>query len=167
MRTLIAVMLMVAGTTVIAQQTNTLNTLRQVYEKKEQSTLTQYGKDLDTITANLKKKGDLDNVLILQSERKRFDAEKTVLAPKDAKDSFRPAIELQVKSPKTEPMGDIQTSAYITQGGKKKFGQPLEGEMSIFGDEYRIHVFRKSVIFWRKIDRTVQSVFFDKDFDIR
>lgn len=93
MRTLIVAILMVAGTTVIAQQTNTLDTLRQIYEKKEQSILDQYGKDIDTITATFKKKGDLDNVLILQSERKRFDAERNVLAPKDAKDTFRPAIE--------------------------------------------------------------------------
>jgi hypothetical protein len=41
--------------------------------------------------ADLKKKGDLDNVLILQDEEKRFDAEKTVPVPKYAKDPFRPA----------------------------------------------------------------------------
>lgn len=86
-------MIMVITATVLAQQTTTLDTFRQAYEKQHVALLAQYGKTLDAIMAGLKKKGDLDNVLILQAEKKRFDAEHTVPAPKDAKDSFRPATE--------------------------------------------------------------------------
>lgn len=93
MRILIAIMAMGATTAAIAQQTNTLDTYRQAYEKQEQSVLAQYGKALDTVMADLKKKGDLDSILILQAEKKRFDVEKTVLTPKNAKDAFRPATE--------------------------------------------------------------------------
>jgi hypothetical protein len=93
MRTLIASIIMAACTTVTAQQASTLDTFRQAYDKQQQLYLVQYGKTLDTILVSLKKKGDLDNVLILQSEQKRFEAEKTVPTPKDAKDLFRPASE--------------------------------------------------------------------------
>ncbi len=41
--------------------------------------------------AESKRQGDLGGVLLLQAEKKRLDAEKTVLAPRDARDSFRPA----------------------------------------------------------------------------
>jgi hypothetical protein len=84
---------MAVAATATAQQTNTLDTCQQTYEKRQQSILAQYGKTLDTVMADLKKKGDLDNLLILQAEGKRFDAEKTVPAPNDAMDSFRPATE--------------------------------------------------------------------------
>jgi hypothetical protein len=73
---------------------------------------------------------------------------------------------LQKKSPNNEPMGDI-AGTYAAQGGKKKFGAPLEGEIILFGDEYRMHVFRRSLVVWRRHDRNVQSLFFIKDFDSR
>ncbi|MEI6562997.1 MAG: LamG domain-containing protein [bacterium] len=93
MKRLIAVMVMIAAAGVFAQQTNERETFRQLIEKKQQTLLEQYGKGLDRILLDLKKKGDLDNVLILQGEKKRFDAENKVPAPKDAKSSFRPATE--------------------------------------------------------------------------
>ena len=93
MKTMMAVLVMTIAATAVAQQTNTLDTLRQAYDKKEQSTLVQYGKALNTTMVSLKKKGDLDNVLILQAEIKRFEAEKTVQNPKDTQDTVRPASE--------------------------------------------------------------------------
>lgn len=93
MKTMIAALIMAVAATATAQQTNTLDTLRQAYEKKERSALAEYGKALDTTMTALKKKGDLDNVLVLQAEQKRFEAEKTVPASTDAKDPFRPASE--------------------------------------------------------------------------
>ena len=86
-------MLMAAATTALAGQTNTLDTCRQAYERQQQSVLAQYGKALDAAMADAQRKGDLDGVLILQAERKRLDAKKTVPAPADAKDAFRPASE--------------------------------------------------------------------------
>lgn len=48
MKAMIAAMLVAFAATAAAQQTNTLDTFRQSYEKQEQSILAQYGKDLDT-----------------------------------------------------------------------------------------------------------------------
>ena len=93
MKTMLAILVMTVAATAIAQQTNTLDTLRHTYESRQQSFLIQYGKALDAAMADLKRRGDLDNVLILQEEQKRFDAYKTVPAPTDAKDSFRPVTE--------------------------------------------------------------------------
>ena len=50
-------------------------------------------KNLDRLVEAQKKKGDLDNLLILQEERKRFSAEMTVPPPASARDAFRPASE--------------------------------------------------------------------------
>jgi hypothetical protein len=93
MKRIIAIMMMGVAAAVNAQQTNTLDTYKQARETREQTILAQYGKALDTTMAALKKKGDLDNVLILQAEKERFGAEKTVPVPTDAKDSFRPVSE--------------------------------------------------------------------------
>ena len=90
-------MIVTAGTA-IAQQTNTLGTYLQAYKKQQQSILSQYGKALDIAMTDVKKKGDLEAVLILQAEQKRFDAEKNVLAPKDAKESFLSASEVYYRS---------------------------------------------------------------------
>ncbi|MDD5523153.1 MAG: hypothetical protein PHI84_20230 [Kiritimatiellae bacterium] len=84
--------------TVSAQEANTLDTYRQTYERKQQTILSQYAKDIDSAIANSKKKGDLENVLILQVEQKRFEAEKTIPAPKDAKSSYRLATEVYHQS---------------------------------------------------------------------
>ena len=91
--TIAVVAMLVTAGQVVAQQSNQLDVLKQSYEKQEQAALVQYGKALDGVMADLKKKGDLDNVLLLQSEEKRFEGEKTVPTPKDAKDAFRPAVE--------------------------------------------------------------------------
>jgi hypothetical protein len=93
MKSMIVVIVILVGATVMAQQTNTLDMYRQLYDRQEQSILTQYGKTLNSVMADLKKRGDLDNVLILQTEKKRFDTDKSVPSPTDAKDSFRPATE--------------------------------------------------------------------------
>ena len=93
MKILIAAMFIAFTGTAIAQQTNTLDTLRQTYEKHQQSILLSYGKSLDTIMADAKRKGNLDSVLILQAEQKRFTAEKTIPDPIDAKDLLRSTSE--------------------------------------------------------------------------
>jgi len=93
MRTIIAVVVMMVAVTAFAQQTNTLDSLRQSYEVKQRSFLVQYGTALDTIMANVKKKADLDGVLILQAEQNRFGVEKTVPAVTDAREAFRSASE--------------------------------------------------------------------------
>lgn len=83
---------------VMAGDTNALETLRQSFQKQEQALQDGYGKALASIMADLKKKGDLENVLILQDEQKRFDEEKTVPSLSAAKDSFRSATETYYKS---------------------------------------------------------------------
>jgi len=70
-----------------AQQTNSLTSIRQVLQKQEQTLLTGYGKSLDSVMSDLKKKGDLDAYLVVETEKKRFEVEKTV--PTDAKDIFK------------------------------------------------------------------------------
>ena len=92
------VLVMTITATGSAENTNELTVLRGAQEKQQQSVLGQYGKALDTIMADLKKKGDLDGVLVLQTEQKRFAEEKTVPAPQDAKDSFRAATEAYCQS---------------------------------------------------------------------
>lgn len=93
MKKVIAIMVMAAAATAMAQQANTLDTYKQAYEKQLQALHVQYAKALDTIIADVKRKGDLDSLLILQDEQNRFDAQKSVPAPRSAKDSFRPASE--------------------------------------------------------------------------
>lgn len=95
---MLKVLIMGVATTVVAQQANSLITLRQTYEIQQQSILTQYAKTLEAMIAMFKKKGDLDNILILQAEQKRFETEKTVQNPSDAKESFRPATDEYHKS---------------------------------------------------------------------
>ena len=90
--------LLTAPVAALAQQTNTLDTLRQSFQKQEQALQSGYGKSLDGIMADLKKKGDLDAYVVIEAEKKRFEAETTVPAPADAKDSFRPASEAYHKA---------------------------------------------------------------------
>jgi hypothetical protein len=90
--------LLIFAVTGNAQQASTLNTYRQTYLKQEQVCLIQYEKALDVTMDDFKRKGDLDNLLILQSERKRFHEQKTVPTQADAKDAFRPATEVYVQS---------------------------------------------------------------------
>ena len=74
MEKLLAAILLTCAATARAQQPDTLETFLQAYVKQQQLMLTQYEKDLNTIMAGLKRQGDLDNLLILQSEIKRFNA---------------------------------------------------------------------------------------------
>ncbi len=46
----------------------------------------------------LKQKGDLDNFLVFDAEKKRFDTERTVPDPADIFDAFRPTVETYHKS---------------------------------------------------------------------
>lgn len=94
MKALIATIVIAIAVSSVAQQTNPLDAYRQSYEKHEQAYLIRYEQTLDKIVAGLKKAGDLDNLLIVQTEKKRFDSEKTAPPLKDAKDSFRPAAEV-------------------------------------------------------------------------
>lgn len=92
------VLLMTVTATVFAEKTNELTVLQGAQEKQQLSLLAQYGTALETILADLKKKGDLDGVLLVQGEQKRFAEEKTIPAIKDAKDSFRAATEAYYQS---------------------------------------------------------------------
>lgn len=84
---------MLVSTAGRGQQTNALTTLRQAYQKQQQSAFGQYEKAVDAFMAEAKRQGDLGGVLLLQAEKKRLDVEKTVPAPKEAQGSFRPAAE--------------------------------------------------------------------------
>jgi len=97
MKTMIVVMAMVIAVTARAQKTNALDTLRQSMEMQQLAGLTQYGKALDSILAEMKAKGDLDNYLVIQTEQKRFEAEKSVPQPTDAPESFRSASKAYYK----------------------------------------------------------------------
>lgn len=97
-RATIAVMLIAVAPAAFAEKTNTLDALQQANQKQQHAILGQYGKALDTIMADVKKKGDLNSVLILQAEQKRFGEEKVVPVPADAKDSFRPAAAAYYRS---------------------------------------------------------------------
>lgn len=72
-------------------QDYSLDSFKRTYEQKQQVLVAQYGRDLDAGLLDLKKKGDLDNYLLLEAEKKRFDAEKTVPALSAAKEPSRPA----------------------------------------------------------------------------
>ena len=89
MRLVISVMMMLVATA-MGQQKSTLEMMQQAYQTKQQSLLSQYTQGLDTTLDELKKKGDLDNFLIVEAEKKRFEKEMIVPTPPKAKDSFRP-----------------------------------------------------------------------------
>ena len=72
-------------------QDYSLESFKKTYEQKQQALEAQYGKDLDAGLLDLKKKGDFDNYLILEAEKKRFDAEKRVMDLAAAKEPYRSA----------------------------------------------------------------------------
>jgi Concanavalin A-like lectin/glucanases superfamily len=90
-RVIICLLLVAAGTAV-GQQKSTVEMLQQAYQAKEQALLVQYGKGLDTNLDDLKKKGDLDNFLKVENEKKRFEKTKTVLPPSSANLPLRPVV---------------------------------------------------------------------------
>jgi len=55
-----------------AQQTNTFESVQQVFQQQEQALLDNYGKALDALMESLKAKGDLDKYVIVETEKKRF-----------------------------------------------------------------------------------------------
>jgi len=72
-----------------AQQPPTLQVLQQTYETRQKTLVTQYAKSLDAELASLKKKGDLDNFLLVQAEAERLSKESSVPLQKEAKAAFK------------------------------------------------------------------------------
>jgi len=69
----------------------TLESYQKTYIQKQSALVEQYGRDLEVALVAAKKKGDFDNYLILESEKKRFDLEKTVPQPAAAKKPYQDA----------------------------------------------------------------------------
>jgi len=72
-----------------AQQAPTLPTLQQTYETRQKTLVAQYSKSLEAELVQLKKKGDLDNFLLVQTEVERLSKESSVPLPKEAKPAFK------------------------------------------------------------------------------
>ena len=70
---------------------------------------------------------------------------------------------LKEKNPHLPPHGLIE-KVFKKQGGSRAFGSPIEGELSIFDGEYRLHVFEKAVIIWNR-KKGVQSAIFSSRFE--
>ena len=73
----------------LAQPSNSLESFKQSLQKQEQTLLEGYGKALDSMMADLKKNGDIDKYLVVETEKKRFETDKTVPFPSNAKDAFK------------------------------------------------------------------------------
>jgi hypothetical protein len=84
------VLMMLLVTTAMGQQKSALEMMQQAYQTKQQELLSQYSKGLGATLDELKNKGDLDNFLIVETEKKRFEKEMIVPTPSEAKGSFRP-----------------------------------------------------------------------------
>ena len=108
-------LVLVSATMAQTVQTNALESLKCVYDaastaitvdnyKQRDFALEGYGRSLDVIMQNLKKKGDIDGWGVIDAELKRFQVEKTVAAnectPEVAKAVA--AFEKQVKDVDTE-----------------------------------------------------------------
>jgi hypothetical protein len=90
MKNIILVIMLIV--TVSNAQDYSLDSFKRTYEQKQQALFVQYGKDLDAGLLDLKKKGDLDNYLLLDAEKKRFDTEKTAPALSESKEPYRSAL---------------------------------------------------------------------------
>jgi Concanavalin A-like lectin/glucanases superfamily len=88
MRFIISLLIFITGTA-FAQQNSTLEVLQQTYQTKLAALPIQYGKGIDVTLEALKKKGDLDNFLIVSAEKKRFEQEMTIPVPSATHESFR------------------------------------------------------------------------------
>jgi len=75
---LVIVCLAILQVTAMAADTNALATLQQSLQMQERSLIEGYGKSLDSVATEFKKKGDLDSYLEVDKERKRFQNEKSV-----------------------------------------------------------------------------------------
>lgn len=96
MKNMMAILLLAVS--IVHAQDFTLEAYKKMYEQKQQALVAQYGKDLEAGLLDLKKKGDLDNYLLLEAEKKRFDAEKSVKEVSDAKEAYRSAVVLYGQS---------------------------------------------------------------------
>ena len=82
---------LVLAVTAVAQPTDTLDAYRQSFVQHQQQLLAQYDKALDALPPSLKMKGDLDSLLLVEAEQKRFAARQTEPAPAEAKPLFSAA----------------------------------------------------------------------------
>ncbi len=58
----------------------------------------------------------------------------------------------------TATHGDIR-SYYNRQGGSQRFGRAIAGEYKILNDTFRVHVFERSVLVWKKRTARVEPAF--------
>ena len=77
----------------VAQVTNSVDLALLVAKKQgqEQALPEGYAKLLSLAMTNLMQKGDLDSYVVVEAEKKRLEAEKTVPMPAEAKDAFKAA----------------------------------------------------------------------------
>lgn len=120
-----------------AGQTNTLESLKTAYgnerlviaatsEDHKQDALKHYGKALEELLADLKQKGDLKSYLLVEAERKRFDATQTVPDAKDAAPASSPyAAAYQKELGASQADCDRQTAILL-----KKYLSALDGLIS-------------------------------------
>jgi len=81
-----------------AQQTNNLETYQVALHRQEAGLLTQYGNALDAQLKSFKQKGDIEQYLVVEAEKKRFDEQQTVRPPVDAEEAFRPMVKAYNKA---------------------------------------------------------------------
>ena len=68
---------------------------------------------------------------------------------------------LKEKNPHLPSFGLIG-KVFKKQGGSATFGNPIEGQHTVFNGEYHLHVFEKAVIFWSRIKGTQSAIFSSK-----
>jgi len=72
-------------------------------------------------------------------------------------------ISLQKDNLRLGPAGDI--AIYCASNSRAmNIGDPLEGEHGIFNEQYRLHIFSKGIIFWKKEGGTIEFVEFPRSF---
>lgn len=100
---LVLLTLPATGRAAPAAQTNALASLKSSYEvskldiaascvESEKAALTQYGAAVDNLLTALKQKGDLKTYLVVETERKRFSDERTVLTATDTAPVLQPHV---------------------------------------------------------------------------
>lgn len=96
MKKIVIMMLVMMFASLTFAQTNDLSQFILKKNDKEQTLLDVYGKSLDSIMTNLTAKGDLDNYVVMETEKNRFVAEKTV--PVTTNGLFKVPAELCIKA---------------------------------------------------------------------
>ena len=84
--------------TVQAQWVGSLEDLKVVLGKQESGLVEGYGKELGVLLNGMKKKGDLDGYLVVDTEKKRLEKEKTVPTVSAAKSAYYGAVVNYVKT---------------------------------------------------------------------